>query len=325
MVKSRLSISLKAAFFLQNSILCLNINALLIINLNKIKKMIKSYILAAFVLVSALTSCQNNSKDEKDADHQLDSLKIVSLNGPVTEVLAAIGLEKNIVGTDITSNYPESIKAKPKLGHSKSINAEGVMALRPDLIVGLSKEITPALAEQFKTAGVRLLLVDQDYTAEGTKKLIRTLADSLHREKAGDSIIRQLETDLAVKPAAGQSKPKVLFIYARGAGTMMVGGTGTQVASMIELAGGQNAVTEFADYKPLTAEALVKANPDVILLFESGLQSLGGAEGMAKVQGIKETNAGKNKKIVSMDGELLSSFGPRLGLAIKELSAKIHD
>jgi iron complex transport system substrate-binding protein len=275
------------------------------------------------LLALSLGACNNNTKEAAAA--MPDSTRIVSLNGSVSEILAGLGLENNIAGTDITSNYPAGMKAKPKVGHNKNINAEGVMALQPDLIIGLKKEVSPALAAQFKAAGVKLLLAEQDYSVDGTRKLIHFLADSLHASAKGDSMVKVLEADLSKVPAVADNanKPKVLFIYARGTGTMMVGGTGTAIDKAIALAGGQNAITEFADYKPLTAEALVKANPDIILLFDSGLQSLGGAAGLAKVQGIKETKAGKNNKIISMDGELLSSFGPRLGVAIQELAAKI--
>lgn len=281
-------------------------------------------ILAAAAVAFILSACNHSgSKNEQAA--LPDSIKIVSLNGSVSEILAGLGLEKNIVGTDITSSYPESLKAKPKIGHNKNINAEGVMALQPDLIVGIRKDVKPALEAQFKAAGVKLLLVDQEYSIAGTKKLIHTLADSLHYSAKGDSMVKALDKDLAdVKPATDETKkPKVLFIYARGTGTLMVGGKGTQVEQAILLAGGRNAVTEFDDYKPLTAEALVNANPDVILLFDSGLESLNGVAGLLKIQGIKETNAGKNKRFVTMNGELLSSFGPRVGIAIKELAAKI--
>ena len=65
-----------------------------------------------------------------------------------------------------------------------------------------------------------------------------------------------LDADLAqVKKVAGQ--PRVLFIYARGAGTLFVAGSGTPAETMIELAGGRNAATGFADFKPLTAEAMI--------------------------------------------------------------------
>jgi iron complex transport system substrate-binding protein len=105
----------------------------------------------------------------------------------------------------------------------------------------------------------------------------------------------------------------------------MVSGTGTPVDKMISLAGGKNAVSDFEDYKPLTPEALIKGNPDVILMFDSGLQSVGGAEGVLKIPGVDKTNAGKNKKIISMDGALLSGFGPRLGEGIYQLNSLLAE
>jgi iron complex transport system substrate-binding protein len=142
-------------------------------------------------------------------------------------------------------------------------------------------------------------------------------------DRKRNPLIKKLDSDLAqVKKATG-TVPKVLFIYARGTGTMMVSGRGTPIEKMIELAGGINATPDFENYKPLTAEALVTANPDVILLFDSGLESLGGTDGLLAVQGIAQTNAGKNSRVIVMDGHLLSGFSPRLGKALQELSQKI--
>ncbi|HTN17434.1 MAG TPA: ABC transporter substrate-binding protein, partial [Chitinophagaceae bacterium] len=93
--------------------------------------------------------------------------------------------------------------------------------------------------------------------------------------------------------------------------------------AMIKLAGGENAVSGFEDFKPLTPEALLNANPDVILMFTSGLESLGGMDGLLKVPGIAMTNAGKKKQVIEMDGQYLTGFGPRLGKAIAELSKKL--
>jgi iron complex transport system substrate-binding protein len=93
---------------------------------------------------------------------------------------------------------------------------------------------------------------------------------------------------------------------------------------MIQLAGAQNAVNEFAGFKQLSSESLVAANPDVILLFDSGLQSLGGADDLLKVPGVAETNAGRNKKFIAMDGQFLSGFGLRLPQAVGELNKKLN-
>ena len=261
----------------------------------------------------------------KAADKIRVNSKIVSLNGTVSEILAGLGLENNIIGTDVTSNYPESMKGKPKVGHNRNISAEGIIALQPDVVTGLSTEIKPELAAQLKAAGIKLVLFTQDFSADGTRKLIKDVSASFGGASQAAVMIKKLDTDLAAANKLNKSaaKPKVLFIYARGAGTMMVSGDNTPLNKIIQLAGGQNAVTGFNDYKPLTAEALVAANPDVILLFSSGMESLGGAAGLLNVQGVNQTNAGKNKKFVTMEGELLTGFGPRLGQAVAQLSQKL--
>ncbi len=254
---------------------------------------------------------------------QAASMKIVSVNGTMSEIVCALGLESSIVGVDVTSTFPASLDKITKVGHNRQVSSEGIVALAPTLVVGLENDLKPAVIEQLTSANIKTQLFKQELSIEGTKQLIRTAGTYFNQSAKATALIAQLEKDIAaIKKAT--AKKKILFIYARGTGTMMVSGTGTAVDKMIQLAGGQNAVTSFADYKPLTAEALIAANPDVILLFESGLQSLDGAEGLLKVQGISQTNAGKNKKIITMDGQLLTGFGPRVGKALTELSLKIQ-
>ncbi|NQD69923.1 ABC transporter substrate-binding protein [Sphingobacterium shayense] len=273
-----------------------------------------------------LISCQNKADQNKVEYDGNDSLRIVSLNGTVSEIVSALGLQEQIVGTDVASNYPSELEKKPKVGHSKKIPVEGVLALRPNLIVGTKQDVNQETVEQFKQAGVRLILFDQEYTVDGAKNLIRNIADTLHQTVKGDSILKEFNKQMLAVQAFDKTtkKPRVLFIYARGAGTMMVGGKGTQVDKVIELAGAENAAKDFDEYKPLTPEALVAYNPDVLLFFSSGLSSLGEEQGLLQVQGVTETNAGKNRRIIAMDGQLLSGFSPRLPQAIEELHSKIN-
>lgn len=279
----------------------------------------------SFLLISFIACQQTTDQTKQPTDKSVDEVgKLVSLNGTVSEILAALELEEAIVGTDVTSTYPASLQSKPKLGHNRSINVEGILALQPERVMALTSDIKPEAVEQLRMAGVKVQLFDREYSIEGTRQLIRQIADSLGRPIVGQKVVATLDQELASVTIDTSIVPKVLFIYARGSGTMMVGGEGTAMEKMIQLSGGKNAVHGFTDFKPLTGEALVAANPDVILLFDSGLESLGGPEGIYDVQGIKETNAGKNKKVVTMDGALLSGFGPRVAKAIKELSDKIH-
>ncbi|HWK58439.1 MAG TPA: ABC transporter substrate-binding protein [Parapedobacter sp.] len=278
----------------------------------------------ALIVISAIHAC---NVPITSTGGITDSTKIVSTNGTVSEILVDLGFEDNIVGVDVASTYPVSLQQKPKIGHNREISAEGVLALNADLALGVTGMVKPQVAEQIRAAGTQLLLFDHEYSVTGAKQLIRAVADSLGKSIEGDSILSVLDDDLALADsvvAQSTGKPKVLFIYARGTGTMMVAGRRTQMDEIIKLAGGENAVSGFEDFKPLTAEALVAANPDVILLFDSGLSSLGGIDGLLEVQGIDQTNAGKNRKVVEMDGQFLTGFGPRLGKAILELAQKIH-
>ncbi|RPD45381.1 hemin ABC transporter substrate-binding protein [Hymenobacter sediminis] len=250
------------------------------------------------------------------------SPRIVSLNGTISEIICALGRQPQLVGVDVTSTYPEALTKLPKVGHNRNISAEGVLALNPTLVVGTTESLKPEVAAQLKAAGITVQLFKQDYSVAGTKQLIKEVAASFGATAQVPAVTAKLDADLAKvkKPAAA---PKVLFIYARGAGTLMVAGQGTSVEKVMQLAGARNAATGFSDFKPLTAEALVAANPDVLLLFDSGLQSLGGKTGLLQIPGVAQTTAGRTGRVVEMDGQLLTGFGPRLGQATTELASKL--
>jgi iron complex transport system substrate-binding protein len=183
--------------------------------------------------------------------------------------------------------------------------------------------IKPEQATQLQQAGVKVWVIDQEYSIEGTKKYITLLADSFHKEEEAKKMTTAIDAAYSTLPKY-TTQPSVMFIYARGAGALSVCGKDMPMAKMIAMAGGTNAGNDFEGFKPLTAEAVVKNNPDAILLFSSGLASVDGPEGMLKVPGVAQTKAGKNKNFIVMDGELLSAFGPRVVEAVKELGEKIH-
>lgn len=246
--------------------------------------------------------------------------RIITLNGAITEMVCALGHQDKIVATDVTSTFPSTLKVKD-LGHVRTLSIESIMALKPTLILATEKDMNPDLAAKLKASGTKVHIFKQEFSIQGTKNLIQEVATVL-----GEKNFTALQSaiDKKVKTAkAIPSKPKVLFVYARGAGTLMVAGKNTPVDKMIALAGGQNAVNGFDDFKPLTPEALLANNPDYILFFDSGLQSLGGVEGALKIEGLAKTKAGKNKNIIAMDGALLSGFGPRVGEGVVELNQLI--
>ncbi|EAY29124.1 heme/hemin ABC transporter substrate-binding protein [Microscilla marina] len=275
--------------------------------------------------------CTSNASDESQQQHikkvektTVTPLRIVSLNGTITEVLCVLGYEQNIVGVDVTSTYPSAINKLPKVGHTRNMQAEGIISLKPSLILGKTEELKPELIQQLKATKIDLELFKIDYSVQGAKQLIKDIAQKLPPTNGAtvEALTKQIDEPLT-KLEKLPNTPKVLFIYARGAGTLMVAGKNTPVQKIIEMAGGQNAINDFDNFKPLTAEALVKANPEVILMFESGLKSLDEGNGLLKIPGVVNTNAGRNKAFVAMDGQFLTGFSPRLGQAVYTLNKKL--
>jgi iron complex transport system substrate-binding protein len=168
--------------------------------------------------------------------------------------------------------------------------------------------------------------IPRAYDLPGTKELIRTVAKALNKTSQGEQIIAKIESQLDEANAIvrkSKSSPKVLCIYNRGTSSFDVAGNNS-FCNILPFVNATPAVTGVEGYKPLNTEALISSNPDYLLMFESGVKSLGGVEAVLKVTGVDQTTAGKKKQVIVMDGIKLSNFGPRLGEAAKELAESLY-
>jgi iron complex transport system substrate-binding protein len=256
-----------------------------------------------------------------------DSPRLLSIGGPVTEIVYALGADKNLVGTDTSSIYPEAATKLPQIGYQRSLSAEGVLALHPTLILASAEAGPPLVIEQLKQTGITWVTIPAEDSIAGAKAKIQAVAHALHRDAQGEALVQHLNDEIAKAQgllASEKTKPKVLFIYARGGGTVNVAGQDTAADAMITLAGGVNAVSGYKGYKPITAEAVVAAAPDIILIPSRGLESINGIKGLLSQPGLAETPAGKAQKVIAMDDLLLLGFGPRLGEAVSQLTKLLH-
>lgn len=255
--------------------------------------------------------------------------RIVSLDGMATELLYQLELGDQIVGIDVTSTYPEEqLKDKPQLGHVSQLNAEAILALQPDLIICKIQDLNNPVLSQLITAGVNVFAITTTTHFNNAVEVARQLQTQL---SIAETSITQLAQNIALDSLRLANlltqmthEPKTLFLYARGTGRLFVSGANTPVAAMLEKAGGKNAITNFYDYKELSPEALLAANPEVLLLFESGLNSLAGMAGLGEIPGMAQTAAFQHKRVITMDGHYLSSFGPRAAQAAYDLALQLQ-
>ena len=255
----------------------------------------------------------------------LDASRIVTLGGPITETVYALGLGPNVVGTDQSSLYPAEILDKPRLSYFRQTSAEGVLSLSPTLVLALDESGPPGVLDQIRAAGVPVVRVPTPETIEGATERVQLLGDLLGREATATAVTERMRRQLAeaegLRPA---TPPRALFVYARGAGLVQVQGTGTPGDLVLRLAGAENAASVEGTV-PLTAEAVVAAAPDVVVIPARGLESLGGADGLFSQPGLAQTPAGAARRVVAVDDALLLGLGPRLGEGIAALARGLAD
>ncbi len=286
-----------------------------------------------FLLVSlgvAASACTDVPRDAAPAASDstaqapadpVDASRIVTVGGPVTETVYALGLGDRVVGSDASSLYPEAVLALPRLDYFRQTSAEGVLSLSPTLVLAVEGTGPPGVVEQIRAAGVRVEVMPEVVDAATAAARVRRVGEILGRTAQADSLVDAMTREIA---AAGAERPatppRALFVYARGAGVVLAAGTGGAPAAVLRLAGAENAVTAFEGFRPLTAEAVAAAQPDVLVVPKASLESLGGIDGLLRQPGLAETPAGTARRIVAVDDALLLGFGPRVGEGVRDLA-----
>jgi iron complex transport system substrate-binding protein len=253
------------------------------------------------------------------------------LYGTYATTVFALGLGQNLVGRDIAASFPAARGVPVVDPDGTTVNVESVLALRPTVV--LTDASLPGAAtarRQLIAAGVPVVMFDRTRSVANTGALIQSVADALGVAQAGTLLVQRTNGEIAqARRLAGSHtpKPEIAFVYARGTGLMLLGGPGSGADSLEQLIGGQDAGTAAgltAAFTSLTAEGLVKAAPDVILVMTDGLASVGGVDGLLKVPGVAETPAGAHRRIVDMADGVLLSFGPRTGEVALALARALY-
>jgi iron complex transport system substrate-binding protein len=256
---------------------------------------------------------------------KMDAKRVISLGGAITEIIYALGEDAKLVGVDTTSSFPQATAALPKLGYYRAVSAEGLLSLSPDMIIADADAGPDKVLEQVEQAGVCVTRTSDGGTLGSIVARVQEVAEALG--VSSDDLVDSLKSsfeEIRTKLENIDEKPRVLFLLSAANGTPVVAGLETEADAIIKLAGGVNASSAIKGYKPLTPEAAIAAAPDYILMMDHVVMQSGGADKIFAIPQIAMTPAGKEKRLVSMDGLLLLGFGPRTPLAIASLAREIH-
>ena len=252
--------------------------------------------------------------------------RVVALGGAITEVVYALGAEGQLVGTDTTSLYPAAALHTAKVGYMRQLSAEGLLSLRPDAVLGTDEAGPAVVLDQIRSAGVRVELVPVDHSWSQVQRQLQLVGRITGRLAAAQALQQQLDAQWAqvqAQVARAAQRPRALFILAH-SGSPMVAGANTAADALIRFAGGTNAAAGFEGYKPLTAEAMASAAPQVLINTSQGMEALGGTDTFWQRPELALTPAYARRALVAMEANHLLGFGPRLPQAVQELHQRMQ-
>lgn len=251
--------------------------------------------------------------------------RVVSLAPGVAEIVWSLGLGESIAGKDLVSSYPGS-ETTPIVNPGHEVALETLLSLDPTLVLADRSDENSDAVQKLSELGIPVVAIPEAASVNEISQRIQAVANALGIQASGEQLVSATETTLDTVVSGATSEKKIAFLYLRGnAGVYLLGGKGSGADSIIGALGARDAGTELGieGFAPLTAEALAKANPDVLMVMNEGLESVGGLEKLLALPGVSSTSAAQNSAVIQADDRMLLAFGPQTPYVISCLAAQL--
>jgi iron complex transport system substrate-binding protein len=288
-------------------------------------------LLAFLVLLAA--GCGRFGNETKAGS---DAERIIVVGQEYNEIIWDLGAEKDIVGVDLSSAYPPAVKKARTVGYHRALSAEGLLSLKPTLIIHDGSVGPPQVMQQIGSLKIPTLTFKaKNDSIDGTKALIREIGAYFHKDAKAEELCQKLDADLAKSLEEVKrytDTPRVAVIhFGRASNIYLVVGSGGKgdgggAGQMVAWAGGKMAIDKEGMEKMASPEVVAKANPDVLLLTEFGYDRLGGSLDQIKaLPGVATSNAAKNNRIYRVVEHDLMYLNPESGANVAKIAKLIHE
>ncbi len=245
----------------------------------------------------------------------VDSSRIVSLSGDITEALFEVEAGDRVVGVDVTTVAPEPATSIPIVGVGRFITAEGVLGVDPTLVIGDSQSSPATALDQIRSAGPVVEILDVPGSFEDLYARFAEIGALVGEPEKANALAERVEGEVEDAMALAEAGDiRIAYVYTRGPDVNLLFGDGMTTRPLIEAAGAVDAGADIGiiGTTPVTAEALVEAAPDVIIVPAEGVELLGGVDAFLELPGVSQTPAGASGAILAYpEGDFLT-FGPRI-------------
>ncbi len=250
--------------------------------------------------------------------------RIVSLSATHTEMLYAIGAGGQLVGTDLTSNFPPDADETAKVD-AFNFDVEEVAALEPDLVVlafDFSGEVTA-----LEAVGIPTLLLPPPTALDGAYTQLRELGDAVGRADEASALAEEMQTNIdeIIAVASEGDPPGTMFHEIDN--TLFSANSGTFIGDIYARFGFENIADAVPDefgsgFVQLSPEFVLEQNPTFIFLGDAAFGE--SAETVAARPGWDELSAVQEGRIVELDSDVSGRWGPRTVGLVRQIGEEIQ-
>lgn len=248
--------------------------------------------------------------------------RVISLVPSVTEILFTIGAQDRLVGVTDFCDYPAEARRKPSVGGMLAPSLEGMVALRPDLVVATTAGNRHETFDQLARLKIPVFVVNP-ITVADVLDLLSRLGRLTDRGDAADHAVAALRERIRAVSARVASRPRPRVLYVLWPDPLIVPARGALVSELITLAGGDSVTADGGSgYPRYSMEAALARNPEVIILASHGSEK--SPLMRAKWERFTQVPAISAGRLHTIDGNLMHRYGPRMVDGLEALARLIH-
>lgn len=236
--------------------------------------------------------------------------RIVSLLPALTETVCALGQCHRLVAVDRYSNWPEAVRRLPRMGGGLDFNLESVVAQRPDLVLMAG---SARGGERLQALGIAVLSLEPRSHAD-VQRVIATLAQAMGLDASeGQRLWQQIDAGVT---QAAQSLPPPLRgrkVYVEVSPAPHGASASSFIGQTLSRLGQVNILpASLGPFPKIQPEAVVQAQPDVIMVGDSSRQAMAQRPGWSQLRALQ---AGRVCAFEPAQAEVLVRPGPRMAEA----------
>lgn len=250
-------------------------------------------------------------------------LRVVSLAPSVTETIFALGAERHLVGVCSFCDFPDGAKRIPRIGSYSIPNVEEIVAKAPDVVIAVPPN-SPDAVVALKQAGLKVVMVEVD-TLTQIEAAIRTIAQEVHKEEAGEQLLHELQEKMAAIKTRLAETPWRRVLMVVGQNPLIAVGDGIFLNELITQARGINiAAVTGLPWPHLSLEFAVANQPEVIIDGSMGSDEQNETQRLGVWRYFPELPAVRDGRLYNRRTDTLLRPGPRLAEGFEEIARFIH-